>query len=106
MSRIPVSRREFLKLSAAIGAGLTLPWQFDLGSALASVQIQQTPLPGNSIPHFVEPLPVFGPAGPIPRIAGPSITVTMNEVRQMVLPASFYATRVAPYNAGALVWAY
>ena len=49
--------------------------------ALASFQVPQTPLPGSSIPQFVDPVPVFGPAGTIPRVPGPNITVTMDEFR-------------------------
>ncbi len=106
MSKISISRREFLKLTTAIGAGLSLPWQFDLGSALASVQIAQTPLPGKSIPKFVEPLPVFGPAGSIPRVASANMAVTISEVRQKVLPTSLYSNLPAPFNQGTYVWAY
>ncbi len=106
MSQLAISRREFIKLCAAVGGGLSLPWEFDLQTALASVQFPQTPLAGKSIPKFVEPLPVFGPAGPIARVSDSMITVTMSEVQQKVLPASLYGTLPAPYNQGTYVWAY
>lgn len=53
-----LSRRQFLKLSAAVGAGLVLPWQFDASSTFAAAG---TP----NITKFVDPLisaiPVLAP---------------------------------------------
>ena len=43
----------------------------------------------NCIPKFAVPLPVFGPAGSIPRVdaaAHPNLTVTMKEIDQQILP--------------------
>jgi spore coat protein A len=66
--------------------------------ALASVQVSQTPL-FTTYPNFfttyayTDPLPVFGPAGPIPRVsAGSALAVSYHEFQQMVLPNAFYAT--------------
>lgn len=69
---------------------------------LASVQVAQTPLAGNAIPKYVDPLPTFTGN----RVTGTNITVSMDEVQQMVLPASVYAGLPAPFNAGSYVWAY
>ncbi len=101
------TRRQFIKAGAtgAVAAGMAtqLGWA---PKARASFQVAQLPLAGKAIAKYVEPLPVFGPAGPIPRVTGTAITVTANEVQQKLLPASFYAGLPAPYNAGTYAWAY
>lgn len=82
------------------------------GTAGASTLVPQTALPGQCIPQFELPMPVFGPAGPIPRVdAGkhPALTVTMKEIDQAVLPQhSFFCpdinTTVTPGKTR--VWAY
>lgn len=59
------------------------------GSVSASNLVPQTALPGACIPQFAVSLPVFGPAGPIPRVSAdfhPALTVTMKEIDQAVLP--------------------
>jgi len=59
------------------------------GTTQASSLVPQTALDGNCIPKFAVPLPVFGPAGSIPRVdAGThrKLIVTMKEVDQAVLP--------------------
>ena len=59
-------------------------------TADASVLVEQKALPGACIPQFAVPLPVFGPAGPIPRVNAlghRDITVTMKETEQAVLPS-------------------
>lgn len=68
----------------------------------ASSLVSQTWLPGNNIPQFESTLPVFGPAGSIPRVnaySHPNLTVTMKEIEQQVMPAS---TGLGPTR----VWAY
>jgi len=72
-------------------------------SAAASVQIPQVPLPGGAITKYVDPLPI--PAR-IDKTAGGSLTVTMTEFQQEVLPAAFYTGLAAPFNAGTYVWGY
>lgn len=60
-----------------------------VGSAGASTLVPQTALPGDCIPQFAVPMPVFGPAGNIPRVdalRNPLLTVKMKEVDQAVLP--------------------
>lgn len=59
------------------------------GSARASTLVTQTALPGDCIPQFKVEMPVFGPAGDIPRVDAlrhPLLTVKMREVGQTVLP--------------------
>ncbi len=76
------------------------------GTALANQQVLQTALPGKNIPKFVEPLPVFGPAGPIPRVAaGTGYTVSMEEFDQQVLPAPNPLLGVVGYPK-TTVWGY
>lgn len=63
----------------------------------------QVPLPGASIPKYMEALPTFVGA----RInATETVSVQMLEFQQKVLPASFYTSLPAPYNAGTYVWGY
>jgi FtsP/CotA-like multicopper oxidase with cupredoxin domain len=69
-----------------LAAGMLL-WTGD--GVRASSLVPQTPLPGSCIPKFKVPLPVFGPAGSIPRVDAAthgSLTVTMKEIDQAVLP--------------------
>jgi FtsP/CotA-like multicopper oxidase with cupredoxin domain len=69
---------------------------FLAGTAGASTLVPQTALPGGCIPQFAVPMPVFGPAGPIPRVNAlghRDITVTMQEIEQSVLP-----TDTSKYN--------
>jgi spore coat protein A len=99
-----ISRRQFLKISAATGVGLALPWQLTLQRAFAA---QGTPLPGSSIPHFVDPLPLLNVAGgPMETIiAGTSeITLTMHEFQANVMPSTFVPA-TGTYS-GTWVWGY
>ena len=69
----------------------------------ASVSFGQTPLDGNTIPKFVDPLPTF--AGK--RADGTTtLRVDMEEFQGKVLPASVYAGLQAPYNKGTYLWGY
>ncbi|MEJ0002867.1 MAG: multicopper oxidase domain-containing protein [Pararobbsia sp.] len=67
-------------------------------------------LNGNCFPKFAVSLPVFGPAGPIPRVdaaAHPSLTVTMTEINQQVLPTGAFAQCGTGVMLGQTrVWAY
>jgi len=66
----------------------------------ASTEVNQTPLPGNSIRKFVEPLP------DMPHVSGSSISVSMKEFRQNVLPDRFYDSLDFPFKNGTLLWGY
>ena len=69
-------------------------------SCFASATVDQTPLLGTTIPKYVEPMPVFGPAD-TPRVDGTQpVTVRMEEVKQQVLPAPFAKTSVWGYKVG------
>ena len=63
----------------------------------------QTPLPGNSVPKFVDPLPTLSGA----RVDGTkTVQIDMEEFQQKVLPASVYTHLAAPYNKGTYLWGY
>ncbi len=78
------------------------------GATHGSGLLPQTKLDGRCVPRFAMSLPVFGPAGSIPRVdaaAHSSLTVTMMETDQQVLPSSnacitggFQPTRVWAYQ--------
>lgn len=93
-----MKRRLFLQLAG--GASL-LPY-LPIREALASVQVAQTALPGEAIPKYVDPLPVF--AGQ--RVSATDIAVSIAEFQHPVLPASLYAGLPAPFSAGTFVWGY
>lgn len=89
------NRRDFLRLSVLTAAGLAVP----LHRAYGSFQVAQTPLPGKSIPKYVDPLPSF--AGQ--RVGGSNLVVSVHEFQQQVLPSSFIYP--APFT-GTYVWGY
>ncbi|MCX9083653.1 MAG: multicopper oxidase domain-containing protein [Candidatus Methanoperedens sp.] len=115
-----VSRRSFLKMGALTAGALSLGSLRMIDEALASTQVPQTPLLATTIPKYVDPLPVFGPAGGItvpgftgqpgsfpfnvPRVSAPSINVSMEIHKQQVLSTG------TPLAAGAAnltnLWAY
>jgi spore coat protein A len=101
-----VSRREFLKVSAATGAAAyvaSLP-----GFLQRALAQQGTPLPGSAIPQFIDPLPVLSVAGgPMETIvAGTNeVTLTMKEFLSDVMPSAFAPANGQPY-AGTWVWGY
>jgi spore coat protein A, manganese oxidase len=80
------------------------------GFAHASVLVPQTPIDGSCIPQFSVPMPVFGPAGSIPRVNAinhPNLTVTMKETEQQVLPpAAAAACGLSVPFGKTRVWAY
>lgn len=94
--------RQLLKATAVCAAALLTLCAWTVGSSSANQQIIQTPLLGNTIPKYVEPLPTFVGA----RVTGTSLTVSMEEFQHQVLPASFYTALPAPFNAGSYVWGY
>ncbi|HZC67172.1 MAG TPA: multicopper oxidase domain-containing protein, partial [Nitrospirales bacterium] len=103
----PLTRRKFLELWAALGAGAAVGRHLDLrmfpaSPAYASVQVPQTALPGAAIQPFVEPLTTF--AGR--RVNSPSLEIGMFEFQQRLLPASIYDALPGPYNRGTYCWGY
>jgi len=73
--------------------------------AFASALVPQTPLPGNQIPKYVQPLTVFGPGGTA-RVDGTGpVTISMEEYAQQILPST--DTNGNPSGFGpTYVWAY
>jgi spore coat protein A, manganese oxidase len=102
-------KNRLLLLCLIIVAGLFV---WTAGSANASTLVPQTAVPGVCVPKWAVPLPVFGPAGPIPRVnaaKNPNLTVTMKEIDQVVLPQGTFpcAPLGAPVTFGPTrVWAY
>jgi FtsP/CotA-like multicopper oxidase with cupredoxin domain len=101
-----ITRRRFLMSGAAAGAGLLvangLGWSRLLAAQAAPAT--QTPLPGSSIPQFIEPLPLLEVAGgPIETIVdtGDQVTATMREILSQTLPPG----AVAGYS-GTWAWRY
>ena len=69
----------------------------------ASVRTPQTLLDGNAVPKFVDQVPTFYGR----RINGTTtLNINMQEFQMKVLPASVYAGRPAPFNAGTFLWGY
>ena len=101
-----VTRREFLKVSAATGAAAYLAAR---GRFLQRVFAQQgTPLPGSAIPQFIQPLPLLEVAGgPMETIiAGTDeIELFMQETQASILPPSFILPNGQPYT-GTWTWSY
>jgi hypothetical protein len=68
-----------------------------------SVSVRQTPLDGARIDKYVEAVPRLGAN----RVDGTAtVRVDMLEFQQRILPAGFYASRPAPFNAGTYQWGY
>lgn len=82
----------------------------DDNSNNAPTLVARTKLDGSCFAKFATSLPVFGPAGAIPRVdaaAHPNITVTMVETDQQVLPQGAFAKCGAGVAFGRTrVWAY
>jgi FtsP/CotA-like multicopper oxidase with cupredoxin domain len=91
-----ITRRRFIEIAGLAGGGLMLPWKFAVPGARAAYLVPQTPLPGKSIPKYVDPMPNFAGA----RVSAAAITVGVQEILQQVLPAAFPATIVWAYQVG------
>ncbi|HTK08687.1 MAG TPA: multicopper oxidase domain-containing protein, partial [Ktedonobacteraceae bacterium] len=97
------TRRTFAKLGILAGVGI-------VGASTEAAIIlrffatpdTQTPLAGNTIPQFVEPLQVFAGA----RVQSASTTVQIQEFQQKMLPQSIYEKLSSPYNNGTYLWGY
>jgi spore coat protein A len=101
-----VTRREFLKVSAATGAAAYMATRARfLQRAFAQ---QGTPLPGSAIPQFIDPLPLLSVAGgPMETIVAETgeVTLTMKEFQANVMPSAFVPANGLPYS-GTWVWGY
>jgi len=100
-----VSRRGFLKLSAATSAAAFLATRARfLRGALAA---QGTALPGSAIPQFVDPLPLLSVAGgPMETIIADTseIELHMREFQANVMPSTFVPASGS--YTGTWVWGY
>ena len=99
------TRRQFIQTGIAVGTGTLLFGGESLGGIVrvfGSVQVSQTPLPGASIPKYVEPLTTF--AGK--RVKDTILTARTLEFQQKVLPNSIYEAVGGQYRAGTYVWGY
>ena len=99
-----------MKLMKPALMGAVILFSFGLQNAQTSTLVKQTALPGDCVPKFAVPLPVFGPAGTTPRIntlTHSNITVKMKEVDQAVLPQGMKDTCTGTVLFGKTrVWAY
>jgi len=95
-----ITRRTFLKASAAAGVAVAVPWRMPASAAAA-------PLPGGSldpttIPKYVAPL-VIPPAMPrVTTLQGGSVdyyVIAARQFRQQILPAGMPATTVWGYGS-------
>ena len=87
-------RRTGFARGVLVGIGALL-----VAALLAPAWAQQVPLPGTSIPKWVDPLPTF----PFRIDATNPLQVTMLEIQHKVLPAALYP---AGFQDGTYVWAY
>ena len=100
-----LSRRDFLKLSAAGTAALYASTRARFLRRVGAAQSPQVPLAGAAIPKFVEKLPQLADLGVVDATAGTGplgtsqIVLNMTEFQAQVLPGTFYAALPAPYNA-------
>src|SRR5512139_541313 len=94
------SRRNFIKVSAVVGAGTFVPSEWWMRRAAAQV-VAQVPLAGGAIPQFVDPLPGLAELGAIVD-DGTEIALHMREFAAQTLPAAMYPVGVP----GTYVWGY
>ena len=128
------NRRNFIKLVGATGGAALLTRALPWGSLLSqggqtagsqdqswfadtlplakgSFLVTQTPLPGKSIPKYVDPMPQFYDAATNTNLrvnasAHPSLRINNTEFQEKILPASVYAPLASPFNVGSYVWGY
>jgi spore coat protein A len=95
-----VSRRGFIKISAAAGAAAYFSTRVGFLRALAA-QSPQIPLPGSAIPQFIDPVPNLLDGDHLIVDGGTQIELEMREQLANVLPAG-----TVPGYAGTYVWSY
>jgi spore coat protein A, manganese oxidase len=112
-STVAVTTKSRAPRRSAIILSVALPSLFVLANAPSSYVsslVDQTPLDPRCVPMFAVSLPVFGPAGTVPRVdaaSHPNLTITMKEINQAVLPQrdpnlcgmKFGKTRVWAYES-------
>lgn len=106
---VRMDRRTFLKMAGVAAAAIALNPKL-VDTATASTLVPQVPFPGKNILKYIDSLPVFGPAGPIPRVNGNNpITVTLKPFSQQVLSTGTILAPgmvVGPAVGLTNVWAY
>ena len=101
-----LTRRQFVGVSAAAGAGLLIGPQ--LLSRFARGETSRIPLPGSAIPQFMDPLPRLDIAGGTIQTlvsAGAPLEIHAREFRSMILPSGFVLPNAQRYR-GTWVWGY
>jgi FtsP/CotA-like multicopper oxidase with cupredoxin domain len=109
LSLFPAVSLFVFSASAGLGCGGPAPGPDDATGAevgsteAASATRAQAPLDGNTVPKFVDPLPLLNGR----RVSGSgTVKVDMAEFQQKVLPASVYAGLRAPFRNGTFLWGY
>ena len=86
-----INRRQFLKVAAATGAALAVPWYFDTGTAFAFYQ-------STGLQKFAQPLRGVGPGG-IPVAAPDAFTAPVTGVTHYSLSIGQFRTSCTPASA-------
>ena len=102
----PLSRNTQPANVAALIWTRTLVASLALAMAAGAALAQQVPLPGASIPKFVDAVPAPARLNGTQTSPGNPIVVRLDEFQQKVLPGSMYSGLAAPYRNGTYVWSY
>lgn len=104
-----MDRRTFVKIAGVTAGALALGGFRFIHTAYGQVLVPQTPLPGNKIPQFVDPLPLLSVAGgPMETIvAGDGeITLNMKEFKAQVMPSTFVPADTVNFDGTTWVFGY
>jgi len=93
-----LTRRQFLKATAAAGAALAVPWYFDTRSALAFYQ-------STGLQKFVQPLRGVGPGG-IPVAAADTFAAPVTGVTHYSLTIGQFTDQLHPKLGPTTLWGY
>ncbi len=103
-----MNRRTFVKVAGMTAGALALGNLGLIRTSYGQV-VPQTPLPGNKIPQFVDPLPLLSVAGgPMETvIAGTGeITLNMLEFKARVMPSTFVPADIVNFDGSTWVFGY
>src|SRR6266566_5856441 len=93
-----ITRRQFLKVTAAAGVALAVPWYFDTRSALAFSQ-------STGLQKFVQPLRGVGPGG-IPVAAPDAFPAPVTGVKHYSLTIGQFKDQLHPKLGPTTLWGY
>jgi spore coat protein A len=93
-----INRRQFLKVAAAAGAALAVPWYFDTGSAFAFYQSM-------GLQKFIRPLRGVGPGG-IPVAVADSFPAPVTGVTHYSLTIGQFTDQLHPDLDPTTLWGY